>query len=186
MTEKSDLQGKDLGFDKILAQQYPALIRYVRSKIPEQDAHDLVQDSLAVLAAKRAEIADYKAFAFKVASNKIKQYYERRARRQGIVGIILSHDEVPVATLSTRLSIRVARENDLAVAMQKLTRRQYQAFELRYVEGFEIDVVADMLEVSSATIKRDIDSARKVLASTLGDQTDEHNLAQVIRAYLRQ
>ena len=180
MTEKSDVD-----FEKVLAEQYPSLIRYVRSKIPEQDAHDLVQDTLAVLAAKRDQIQDYKAFAFKVASNKIKQYYERRARRGGIVGVILSHDEVPVATLSTRLSIRVARENDLAVAMQKLSRRQYQAFELRYVEGFEIEVVADMLEVSPATIKRDIERARAVLASTLGDETDERDLARIARAYLR-
>jgi RNA polymerase sigma factor (sigma-70 family) len=176
--------GKSDPLEKLLAELYPALIRYVRSKVAEQDAHDLVQDSLGVLAAKRDQVEDPRRFAFGVASNKIKQYYARRSR--GLVGAIMDLDEVPIAALSTRLSIRVARDNDLAVAMQKLTRPQYQAFELRYIEGFEIAAVAEMLEVSPATVKREIERARKKLASVLGDQTDEAELGRIIRAYLRE
>jgi RNA polymerase sigma factor (sigma-70 family) len=171
--------------DEILKDLYPKLIRYVRSKVSEQEeAHEIVQASFEVLAAKRDGVENPRPFVFKVASNKIKQYYEHRSR--GIVSTIMALDEVPMATLSTRLSIRVARENDLAVAMQKLTRRQYQAFELRYVEGFEIAAVADMLEVSPATIKRDVERAREILASVLGNETDEAELSRIIRAYLRE
>src|SRR5690606_1019802 len=121
--------------EEFLAGQYAIAIRYARSKIPEQDAHDLVQDCLVVLAAKRDQIENFRAFLFKVLCNKIKQYYERRSRQSSWITALIPFDEMPISTLSTRLSIRVARENDLAVAMQKLPLRQYQAFELRYVEG---------------------------------------------------
>lgn len=166
------------------ARSYATLIRYVRTKAPDTEAQDIVQDSLTVLVEKRDTIENYEAFLFKVVCNKLKQFYERRARKAGIVGVVWTSGLMPVAVLSTRLSIRVARQNDLEAAMQQLPLRQYQAFELRYIEGLKISEAADALDISEATLKRDIDGARKALASVLGD-AGEANLARIVRSYIK-
>jgi len=167
------------------------MIRYVRNKVPEADAQDLVQECLAVLVDKRDTIENYKAFLYIVVGNKIKQYYDRRARKAGFLGIIWSEQLLSMESLSTSLSIRVARRNDLEAAMQALPLRQYQAFELRYVEGLEISDAATALAVSSATLKRDIERARRSLAARLGrdsgfgEETPDGDLARIVQAYIR-
>lgn len=183
MTEKNSKVTDGLS-NELLKVLYARAIAYVRSKMPEQDAHDLVQECLVVLAEKHRGVQNINAFLFKIISNKLKQYYEK-ARRRSLVGVLLPPEEMPVSVLSTRLSIRAARHNDLQIAMQALPQRQYAAFELRYVEGLEIEEAADALGVSPATLKRDIERARKTLASVLGDETDEAELRRIARAYLR-
>jgi RNA polymerase sigma factor (sigma-70 family) len=171
--------------EQFLERYYAKLIHYVRTKVPEPDAHDLVQDCLTVIVDKRATIENFKAYTFKVVCNKLKQYYERRARRAGIVGIIYTEQAMSVESLSTSLSIRVARRNDLEQAMQKLPLRQYQAFELRYVEGLDEQATADALEISRATLKRDLTTARARLASVLGVDHDDDALRRIVADYIR-
>jgi RNA polymerase sigma factor (sigma-70 family) len=177
---------RDTALDQFLETTYAELIHFVRGQIAEQDAHDLVQDCVAVLVKKRAEVENLRAFTFQVARNKLKQYYARKRRNSGMLGFLVDMDEsVPMAVLSTRLSVRVARHNDLEVAMQSLTRRQYQAFELRFVHDLSIKDTAEVLEISPATVKREIERARVVLGDVLLDATDDADIRKVVRAYVK-
>lgn len=179
----------DITLEQFMRDHYAALIRYVRKQVPQNEAHDIVQDSLLVVTQKRDEIENLRSFAFKVASNKVKQYYERRARQAGILGVVWSEEGlsmVPLESLSTRLSIRVARNNDLEHAMQKLSLRQYQAFALRYIEGLEEHRTADALGISRSTLTRDLNDARQRLRAALGDGIDdERELQRIVAAYVR-
>jgi RNA polymerase sigma factor (sigma-70 family) len=175
--------------EQFMRDHYAALMGYVRRQVPDSEAHDIVQDSLVVVTQKLGEVEKLRGFAFKVASNKVKQYYERRARQAGVLGVLWSEEAlslVPLESLSTRLSIRVARHNDLEHAMQSLSLRQYQAFALRYVEGLTEALAAEALGISRSQLTRDLADARGRLRSALGDGVDdEHELQRIVTAYVR-
>ena len=105
--------------DRFVEKTYAELIHFVRSKVPEQDAHELVQDSLAVLVEKRDQVENFRAFTFAVVKNKLRQYYEKK-KRGGMFDFLVDMEElVPMSVMSTRLSIRVARTNDFEAAMHE-------------------------------------------------------------------
>jgi RNA polymerase sigma factor (sigma-70 family) len=171
--------------DRFVEQTYAELIHFVRSKVSEQDAHEIVQDSLAVLVEKRARVENFRAFTFAVVKNKLRQYYEKK-KRGGMFDFLVDMEELmPMSVLSTRLSIRVARTNDLEVAMQKLPRKHYEIFELRYVHGLTIEETAEVLATSTATVKRDLERARDCLVSVLGDVRSEDAIREIVRGYVQ-
>jgi RNA polymerase sigma factor (sigma-70 family) len=165
---------------------YAKLIRFLRGKLPESDVHDLIQDCLTVLIDKREVVENDEAFLFGVAARKLKQYYERQVRLPSFISFDWTSQVMSMEALATSLSVRVARRNDLEVAMQKLPLRQYQAFQLRFMENLTEDKTAQVLEVSKATLKRDLDRARTTLASVLGDAGDDKTLRQIVLGYTRQ
>jgi RNA polymerase sigma factor (sigma-70 family) len=172
--------------DRFVERSYAELIHFVRSKVPEQDAHELVQDSLAVLVEKRDQVENFRAFTFGVVKNKLRQYYEKKRKRRGMFGFLDDMEELtPMSVLSTRLSVRVARSNDLEVAMQKLFRPQYEIFELRYVHDLSIEETAEALGISTATVKRDIDQARQCLVGVLGDASSDDAIREIVRGYVQ-
>jgi RNA polymerase sigma factor (TIGR02999 family) len=80
-------------------------------------------------------------------------------------------------TLVDGAAIVEARPLDVLALDEALERlaahepRAARVVELRYFGGLEIDEVADVLEISSATAKRDWRFARAWLARELGDQS---------------
>ncbi|WP_157595277.1 RNA polymerase sigma factor [Plesiocystis pacifica] len=161
------------------------LRRYARRWIPESELGDFVQDCMTVLIEKRSQVENERAFLYAVARNKIKQFYEKRAR--GLKRFFPSFEgfeEMTMESLSTSLSIRVARHNDLEVGMQGLKSRQFAAFQLRYIEGLTEPDAAKVLSISMATLKRDLERARRQLRRALGDADDEQ-LDSILRNYVR-
>lgn len=175
----------DPELDQFVQRSYAELIHFVRSKVPEQDAHELVQDTLEVLVAKRHEVENLRAFTFAVVKNKLRQYYEKRKRGNMFDVLIDMEELMPMSLMSTRLSIRVARNTDLEAAMLKLPRRQYEMFELRYVHGLSIDETARVLEISPATVKRDVERAREQLVGVLGDVRSDEAIREIVRSYIK-
>jgi RNA polymerase sigma factor (sigma-70 family) len=183
MTSNNVQSSRDL--DHFVERHYAELIHFVRSKVPEQDAHELVQDSLAVLVAKRDQVQNFRAFTFAVVKNKLRQYYEKQ-KRGGMLDFLVDMEELmPMSVMSTRLSIRVARSHDLEAAMQKLPRKQYEIFELRYVHDLTLEETAEALETSTATVKRDLDRARKSLVGVLGDAHSDDAIREIVRGYVQ-
>lgn len=171
--------------DRFVERTYAELIHFVRHKVLEQDAHELVQDSLAVLVEKRDQVENFRAFTFAVVKNKLRQYYDKQ-KRGGILDFLVDMDEfVPMSVISTRLSVRVARSNDLERAMQTLSRRQFEIFQLRYIHDLTIEDTAQVLDTSEATIKRELCRAREQLASVLGDAEDDHVIREIVRSYVQ-
>jgi|GEM_PF-3277439 len=171
--------------ERFVERSYAELLHFVRSKMPEQDAQELVQDSLAVLVEKRDQVENLRAFTFAVVKNKLRQYYAKK-KRGGMLDILVDMEELmPMSVMSTRLSIRVARSNDLEVAMQKLPRRQYEIFELRYAHGLTIEETAEVLDTSTATVKRDLDRAREQLVAVLGDAHSDDAIREIVRSYVQ-
>lgn len=171
--------------DRFVEQTYAELIHFVRNKVAEQDAHEIVQDSLAVLVEKRDQVENFRAFTFAVVKNKLRQYYDKKKRGRMLGFLVDMEEHMPMSVLSTRLSIRVARANDLEVAMQKLPRKHYEIFELRYVHGLTLEETAEVLATSTATVKRDLDRARDCLVSVLGDAHGDDAIREIVRGYVQ-
>lgn len=74
-----------------------------------------------MLAKAREPVDNEKAYLLGVCQKKLMQYYDKRRRRSAIAEIVWSSQLMTMASLSTSLSLRVARHNDLEAAMQKLT-----------------------------------------------------------------
>lgn len=76
---------------------------------------------------------------------------------------VLSEDECFQAVFDRDLSLRL---ND---ALEKLSHKERQAFRLRYEGGLKLEEVAEVMDVSLASAKRYIMSARKSLRYSLQD-----------------
>ncbi len=175
----------DNDLDQFVASYLPRLTGYLRGKADDDDLHDLAHDCMQVLVAKHSEVQKWDAFLFKVASNKLKQYYAQNKRRNGFLSAVLDLDAMPMQFLSTRLSVRVARNTDVERALGKLNLRQYQVVQLRYSQNLDIADVADALEISPATVKRETTRARAVLGAALGHEVEEQAFSSIIREYVK-
>jgi len=150
----------------IVSENYALILNHVRTKVPEPDCYDVAQDCVVVFFGKDPDtIAKPKAFLWGIVRNKIRQYYQGRSRFLVAAGV---YDMMSVASMATRLSTKVARRNDLEGALQQLPLRHHHAFELRYIEELSLDECVEVLECSLATVKRDLEAAKRGLAERLG------------------
>jgi RNA polymerase sigma factor (sigma-70 family) len=168
----------------VIRANYGRIVNYIRSKVPEPDCYDLAQECVLALVNKdQSSIESPKAYLWGIVTNKIRRYYEQRTR--SLVTVAVGFEALPVAVLSTRLSTKLARKNDVEGALQRLPLRQQQAFELHHVEELSIKECAAALGISVATVKRDIADARSRLARELGrDLGEEGDLRELVASYL--
>lgn len=167
----------------IVSSNYEKVLNHVRNKIPEPDCYDLAQDCVVTFCGKDpSTIVNPKSFLWGIVRNKIKQYYQGRSRMLAAAGV---YDMMSVENMATRLSTKVARRNDLEGALQQLPVRCQQAFELRYVEGLSLEECEEALGYSLATVKRDIEAAKRGLVERLGRPLDtDADATALVRSYL--
>jgi RNA polymerase sigma factor (sigma-70 family) len=169
--------------DALTKATYEKVVRHLRSKIPEPDCYDIAQECVVTFCAKdQSTIANPRAFLWGIVRNKVRQFYDARNRLLSAMGV---YDMLPVETMMTRLSTRVARRDDLEGALQSLPLRQQQVFELRFLEELPLEDCAEVMDCSLATIKRDLEAGRAALASALGCPLDrDEDAAIVVRRFL--
>jgi RNA polymerase sigma factor (TIGR02999 family) len=95
---------------------------------------------------------------------------ERRAAKRGGGGHAVALDEVELAApeLAGGPAVDVIELHDVLERLAALDRRKSQVVELRYFGGLTIDETAGVLEVSHATVERDLKLAKAWLARELG------------------
>lgn len=168
----------------IVTAEYPRVKRYMRSKLPEPECYDAAQEAMqAFLAIDPARMRNPGAFLMGVARKHVLKYFERHRPSEKFDSTMMS-----VAQLGTSMSARLDRRNLLMHALRSLPVDHQSAFELRHAEGLSLEEVAEALDVSLATVKRYIESARSSLAKTLGTrdgQLAESDAAQLAEAYRR-
>src|SRR5262249_46585217 len=101
--------------------------------------------------------------------------YASRAMRSVIIDYVRSRDAErrgggkPLLTLNTGIADQVLTEPDLLNlgdaldSLQRIDDRAHWVVEMRYFGGMEIEEIADVLEISPATVKRDWQKARAYL-----------------------
>lgn len=161
---------------------YPKVMRFVRSKVPDPDCYDVVQETMKVcLTLDSSRVRNPPAFLLGVARKQVYKYYERRRPSAPF-----DSGRVSIAELGTGPGTRLDRKNLLMHALRSLPADHQVAFELRYGEELTLEEVAETLEVSLATAKRYIAAAKGKLAEILGagrGEIDEGEASRIAEAY---
>jgi RNA polymerase sigma-70 factor (ECF subfamily) len=150
----------------------PLVRRIVRRTLgPQHDVEDVVQDVFLRLFDKLPGLRDPNALrAFLVSISVRSVRYELRRRRvRRLVGLSPTPELFDLRVVSTDHDSRQALRQ-LYVLLDRLNFRERTAFVLRFVEGLEIEDVADALEVSVPTTRRALARAwERLLVLSRGD-----------------
>lgn len=159
----------DAILDTLIAQEWPRLRRFFRTKVPEADILDLAQSTLLAYAeAGPRDPASARAYLWGIARKQVLKHYDKH-RRQGTPFDSTIHTAMD---LGPSVSSRLDKRNQLVAALQRLPADQQMAIELRYGEELKLEEVAEALDVSLATAKRYLSAAQKALRDDLGDLVD--------------
>jgi RNA polymerase sigma factor (sigma-70 family) len=155
-----DIEG-ERSIEHLVREQYPRLVRAVAlscGSLPT--AEDAVQEALARgwQRQQRGEQIEHLAgWVVTVALNLTRGGF-RRTRRQ------VPLDDRPLAVAEEPLRAELI---DLQVAIEALPRRQREVVVLHYYLGFEVRLIAALLNVSDGNVKNALHRARASLARAL-------------------
>lgn len=163
--------------EQLIDEEWPKLRRFFRTKVPDTEAMDLVQNTmLAFVDGKLRSPKKARAYLWGIARFQVLKYYEKHRR-----GAEQFDSTVHTAMdLGPSLSSRLDRRDKLIRALHEMPVDHQMAFELRYGEDLQLKEVALALGVSLPTAKRYIAAAQEKLRAVFGDEP-----ADVRAAYLQ-
>lgn len=132
------------GLNQFLRRSRPRLTRLLRGcRIPEQDAEDLIQQTLFALVRRWDTIRDPEAWVVGAARKNCLMYWRRRRRRiyDTVDGSVLEWLAAPQRPAQERREL----ERDLAVVVARLPERYRSVIRLRYGLGYDPQEVARRL-----------------------------------------
>lgn len=136
----------------------------------------LVNEAYARLARARAFRVDSRLHFKRIAARAMRQILVEAARRRGAKKRL---DDGLLVTLDDRvdrgreITAEVLALDEALGGLHEMEPRQAQVVELRFFGGLELTEVAEVLDVSSATVSRDWRAARAWLASEIRDRGSE-------------
>ena len=149
--------------ERLIKIEWPRLRRFFRTKAPESETLDLVQQTmLAFVEGNARALGDERAFLWGIARKQVLKLYERQ--RPSLPFDSSAHTAMD---LGPTLSSRLDRRTRLLRALHALPLDHQVAFELRHGEELSLEEVAAALEVSLATAKRYLAAAEAKLRELL-------------------
>ncbi len=155
----------------LFRRHFPALYRFFEHKT-DGDIDDLVQETFLQCLKSREKFkrqSTFRTYLFAIARHVLFHHWRKRVPGN----TMLDFEDVSIASLSTSLATRLARNEDrarLLSALRSLPVEQQLLLELFYWEGFEREQLAEVFGVETATIGSRLTRARQML---------HHNLAAV-------
>jgi RNA polymerase sigma-70 factor (ECF subfamily) len=153
------------------------LMRFFLRRVSEPaEAEDLVQDVFARLlaVADREQIADSKAFVFRIALNLLNDRGRRAARRRDAqLAVIDPHrvSEVTLEFVEDQTPERVLQARDdvasVAAALNQLNERTRDIYLLFRLENMKQAKIAELFGISRSTVEKEIMRANIHLAKYL-------------------
>lgn len=146
------------------------------------DAMDIVQDSMLILARKYAQrpSTEWRPLFFRIVQNKIRDCYRRRKSHNKLFAFFArTDDELEHVTERQPAPEHEQPENRTALdasadtieeAVKALPLRQQQAFLLRNLEGLSVDETAAAMGCSAGSVKTHHSRAVARLRELLGDK----------------
>jgi RNA polymerase sigma factor (TIGR02999 family) len=169
--------GEKEALDELVPVLYAQLRRLARQRLKAAGAErslnttGLVHEAyLRLIDSARATFTDrdhFLAIASRVMRNVLVDHARRRiaAKRGGGAGLGELHEETWVTEVDRD---RVTQVDEALTKLEQLDERQARMIEQRYFGGLTLEEIAATTNVSLATVKRDLRSARAWLATELG------------------
>ncbi len=162
-------------FDATLAQCRPELLRYLRSRVQnEEDAADIAQDAFTRLLQYRddPQVEDLRLMLFRIANNLLTDFYRRNQRHHADAHVAL--DDAGPLTAGDRPQLeRVADEQALQRLKHAITRLPPKCrvvFILSRFHGLTHGQIARKLGISVKMVEKHITRALTSCQSAVGDR----------------
>jgi RNA polymerase sigma-70 factor, ECF subfamily len=173
--------GDEHAFERLVAPYRHALdVHCYRMLGSVQDAEDLVQETLlrAWRALDRFEPrAQFQTWLYRIATNACLDELERRPRRPELIDPFpdrpVSESDVQAHDPAARYASREGMELALVRAIQQLPGRQRPVLIFRDVLGWTAPEVAELLEITVATVNSALQRARATVEKHLARSTPE-------------
>jgi RNA polymerase sigma factor (sigma-70 family) len=168
----------DKEIEALVAEHCKDLERYLQCnkiRLPSHLVGDVINDALLVVADKRRRghtLDNPRSYLFKVARNAAID----RLKARYAAGI---PDSGAVAEYQNRYDMLAHAEisHDLRIAIRRLTLRQQQIIELRYLRDFTVKETAEILNIAEGTVGPTTTVAlrrlKQILSGQIGSQKEE-------------
>ena len=150
-------------FEKLVARWQKPLWRYAYQLIGSEDAAwDIVQEAWVAIVkgiSRLQDAASFPCWAYKIVSNKGIDWIRKKKKRQKLSGDLLLEAQ-------NQKQNRHAGKNEygsLQAALEHLPGDRRALLSLYYVDGFNINEIAEILDIPEGTVKSRLYHARKEL-----------------------
>ncbi|QDU56311.1 RNA polymerase sigma factor [Aeoliella mucimassa] len=166
-------QGSEQAVTELVERWQHRLWRFAwRMTDDEQAAWDVLQEAWIVMSRTIGQLevpAAFPAWAYRITSNKARDWIRRRQTRRRADHIYSSSrtevDPDPVD--------RIDQFEDLTQALAALPGSDRAILSLYYEDGFSVSQIANILEVAAGTVKSRLHYARRRLRRSLSEVHDE-------------
>lgn len=168
-------QGKDRDAGTQLFERYfKSIYRFFVNKVVSEEPHEFVQQTFERLVARREQFSEkssFRALLFGIAQNVLREHYRRKYRGR-------SDDYPPGSSVVDMTagvsSLILARQNErlLLEALRRLPLDTQTLVELYYWEQLSSIEIAEVLGVTSSSVRGSLRRARKQLAHHLQELSD--------------
>jgi RNA polymerase sigma-70 factor (ECF subfamily) len=169
-------RGESASLDVVFEVAYDELKRLARLQLSRERAGHTLQPTalvheayLRLVAQHSTDLTDRARFLGLVATMMrrvlVNHARDRNAAKRGAGALVVT---LSAADQQPQEELDLLGLHDAIDALTALDARQGRVVELKYFAGLEIDEIASLLEVSSATVRRDWTMARMFLGRALG------------------
>lgn len=159
-------------FESIFRRLSPGLYRYLCRLAPsEEAAYDLMQDTFAALWERRSRLSDVsalKSYVYRMARNRALNAKRARKTRRDLASSVRQAVQAPQISPDQELDAKMLGDL-LHQWVDELPPRQHEALTLRRFENMSYRSIADVMEISTNTVRNHITLALQKLRDRLRD-----------------
>lgn len=159
-------QGDEFSFSRVFELYWDGLLRYVVSVLKDKDNDvDVVQDTFAALWQQRdklSHIRSLKCYLFSISHYKAIRYIQSNIRRNNYRASLADFLEIRESYLEERLYVRELTSL-IEQEVKRLPPRMQEIFILSRMEYLTNKEIAERLEISDKTVKKQIGYSIKYL-----------------------
>jgi len=160
------LSGDEHAFSALYNQYWEALFKYVMRILPDQDeAADVLQETFVAfweLRSTLTKVKSIKAYLFVMARNFAFKRFREKLKRTEIVDKLVMFYGEPIESAEEALGAKELT-NLLDAEIDKLPQRMREVFLLSRKEHLSYKEIAERLQISDLTVKKQINNALKNL-----------------------
>ncbi len=131
---------------------YPKAFSYIYYRVNDRsDAEDLTSEvCLRMMQSIQQQKGSFKGWVYRVASNVVTDFYRRRAVRSVVDPVAESVEEIAD---DRDESTQLLNQEQLKKGLSHLTDEQREVIILKFIEGYETEEIARLLEKSNEAIR---------------------------------
>ncbi len=145
-------EGKENASAEIISMMYPEIYRFVHYRVSQtEDVEDLTNDVFVkMLQNLETQDGSFLAWLYQIARNRIVDYYRKQSVRDETnpVGEIIETYRGGEGDIEGQF-----QRQELRKAINKLTEEQQEVVILRFIEGYQANEVAEMLDKSPGAVR---------------------------------